>query len=92
MLIYYAFILDSIFKLVAPKGSDLGSELTWQTSMLYSYIVLLIYVNETIYLYGNLPFYKIQFNCFMARDDSSGAKIIPKYILWVRGLVPFSEF
>ena len=41
------------------------------------------------YLYGNLPFYKIQVNRFMAQDDSSGAKIIPKYILWMRGLVPF---
>ena len=48
MLTYYAFTLDSIFKLVPPKISDLGSELTWQTNMLYSYIVLLIYVNETI--------------------------------------------
>ena len=42
MLMYYVFTLDSVFKLVPPKGS----ELTWQTSMLYSYIVLLIYVNE----------------------------------------------
>ena len=25
----------------------------------------------------------------MAQDDSSAAKIIPKYILWMRGLVPF---
>ena len=41
------------------------------------------------YLYGNLPFYKIQVNNVMAWDDSSGAKIIPKCILWVRGLVPF---
>ena len=90
MLMYYAFTLDSIFKSVPPKGSDLGSELTWQTSVLY--IVLLIYVNETIYLYGNLPFYKIQVSHFMAWDDSHGAKIIPKYILWVRGLVPFFEF
>ena len=40
-------------------------------------------------LYGNLPFYKIQVNRFMAWDESSGAKIIPKCILWVRGLVPF---
>ena len=44
------------------------------------------------YLYGNLPFYKIQVNRFMAQDDSSGAKIIPKYTLWMRGLVSFSEF
>ena len=42
---------------------------TWQTSMLHSNIVLLIYVNETIYLYGNLPFFKIYVNHFMAQDD-----------------------
>ena len=41
------------------------------------------------YLYGDLPLYKIQVNCFMAWDESSGAEIIPKYILWVKGLVPF---
>ena len=41
------------------------------------------------YLYGNLPFYRIQVNHFMAQDDSSGAKIIPKYILQMRSLVPF---
>ena len=41
------------------------------------------------YLYGNLPFYKIQVNHFMARDESPGAKIIPKCILWMGGLVPF---
>ena len=33
------------------------------------------------YLYGNLPFFKIQVTHFMARDESSGAKIIPKCIL-----------
>ena len=55
-------------------------------------MVLLIYVSETIYLYGNLPFFKIHANPFMARDDSPGAKIISKCILWVTGLVPFSEF
>ena len=48
MLMYYAFTPDSVFKSVQPKNWDLGSELTWQTSMLYSDIVLLIYVNETI--------------------------------------------
>ena len=42
MLIYYVCTLDSVFKSVPPEGS----ELSWQTSMLYSYIVLLIYVNE----------------------------------------------
>ena len=60
--------------------------------MLYSYTVLLIYVNETIYLYGNLPFFKSQVNHFMALVDSPGAKIISKAILWAGGLVLFSEF
>ena len=42
---------------------------TQQTSMFYSYIVLLIYVNETIYLLGNLSFFKIRVDHFMAWDD-----------------------
>ena len=49
-----------------------------KTSMFYSYIVLLIYVNETIYLYGNLPFFKIHVNHFLAQDDSPGTKVILK--------------
>ena len=44
MLMHYAFTLDTVFKSVPPKGS----ELTWQTSMLSSCIVLLIHVNRTI--------------------------------------------
>ena len=40
----------------------------------------------------NVPLYKIQVNRFMALDNWPGAKIIPKYILRVRDLVPFSEF
>ena len=44
MLMYYAFTPDSVFKLVPPNGS----EPTWQTSMLYSDIFLLVYVYETI--------------------------------------------
>ena len=41
---YYVFTPNYVFKLVPP----LGSEPTWQTSILYSYIIPLIYVNETI--------------------------------------------
>ena len=59
--------------------------------MLYSDTVPLIYVNKTICMVI-FPFYKIQVNCFMAQDDSPGAKIISECVLWVRGLVPFSEF
>ena len=84
MLMYYAFTPDSVFKLVPPNGS----EPTSQTSMLYLDIVSPNLCKQN-YLYGNLPFYKIQVNHFMAQDEPFGAKIIPKCILWVRGLVPF---
>ena len=63
-----------------------------QTSTFYSFIVLLIYVNESIYLLGNLPFFKIHVNPFMAQDNSPCANIISKCMSWVRGLVPVSEF
>ena len=60
---------------------------------LTNHYVILRYCSPNLckrnYLYGNLPFYKIQVNRFMALDESSGAEIIPKYILWMRGLVPF---
>ena len=39
-----------------------------------------------------MPFFKIHVNHFMAQDDSTGANVISKCMLWVRGLVPFSEF
>ena len=83
LMYYYAFAPNSVFKSVLPYGS----EPTLQTSMLYSDIVPLIYVND--YLYGNLCFFKIQVNRSMAQDEPFCAKIIPKCILWVRGLVPF---
>ena len=86
MLMYYAFTPESVFKSVWLKAQ------TWLDKPVCYAHNLLIYVNETIYLYGNLPFFKIHVNHFMARDDSPGAKIISKCILWVRGLVSSSEF
>ena len=53
-------------------------------------IFLLICVNKTMYSLGNLPFFKIHVNRFMAQDDSAFANVISKYMLWVRGLVPLS--
>ena len=76
MLMCYVFTQDSVFRLVPPKGS----ELTRQTSMFYSYLFLLIYVNETIYLLGNLPFFKIHVNHFMAWDDSPAASVISMHV------------
>ena len=76
MLMYYVFTEDSVFRLVPPKGS----ERTQQTSMFYSYLVLLIYVTETIYLLGNLSFFKIHVNHFMAWDDSPAANVISMHV------------
>ena len=58
--------------------------------MCFSYrnAFLLSYVNETIYLLGNLPFFKIHVNGFMAQDDSPCANVMSKCMLWMRGLVP----
>ena len=44
-------------------------------------VVLLIYVNETMYLLGNLPFFKIHVNRFMAQDDSPGANVISMHVV-----------
>ena len=49
--------------------------------MFYPHIVLLIYVNETRYLLGNLPFFKIHVNHFMALDDPPGANVISMHVV-----------
>ena len=65
----------------------------WLRTYLTNQYVILRYCSPNLckwnYLYGDLPFFKIQVNHFMAQDKPFGAKIIPKCILWVRGLVPF---
>ena len=86
MLMNYVFTLDSFFKLVCLR-------LRTDKPVCFTYAnVLLSYVNETMYLLGNLPFFKIHVNRFMAWDDSPYANVISKCTLWVRCLVPFSEF
>ena len=52
-----------------------------QNSMFSSYLVLLIYVKEMIYLPGNLPFFKIHVNHFFARDDSPAAHVISMHVV-----------
>ena len=84
MLMNHVFTLDSVFKLVPPKTQN---QFDKPVSFPHT-IALLIYVNETMYLLGNLPFYKIHVNRFMAWDDSPCANVISKCMLWVRGLVP----
>ena len=84
MLMCYAFTPNSVFKSGLPK---------WLRTYLTSQYVILRHCSPNLckwnYLHCTLPFYKFQVNHFIARDDLSGVKIIPKYILWMRGLVPF---
>ena len=86
----YAFTLDSVF-LQDGSHYDSGLVRAQQTSMFYSYIVLLIYVNETIFTWKPI-FLQDSCQCFTARDDSPCAHVISNCMLGVRGLVPGSEF
>ena len=78
---------------IYPKLCLQVSSASWLRTCLTNQYVIFRYCSPNLcrrnYLYGDLPLYKIQVNCFMAWDESSGAEIIPKYILWVKGLVPF---
>ena len=81
----YVFILDAIFLQVrSPKSQNVLDKPVCFTHG----NVLLSYVNETIYLLGNLPFFKIHVNHFMAQDDSPCANVISKCMWWVRDLMP----
>ena len=53
----------------------------WLDKTSVFYLILLIYVNETIYLLGNLPFFKIHVNHFMAWDDSPAANVISMHVV-----------
>ena len=87
-ILSYANVLYIYPKLCLQVGSA-----SWLRTYLTNQYVILRYCSSNLckwnYLYGDLPFFKIQVNHFMAQDELFGAKIIPKYILWVRGLVPF---
>ena len=83
----YANVLCLYPKLCLQVGSASWPR-TYLTSMLYSDIVPLIYVNETICMVV-CPSLRFKLIILWAQDKPFGVKIIPKCILWVRGLVPF---
>ena len=75
------FVLSYVNVLcIYPKLCLQVGSAQWLRTYLTNQYVILRYCSPNLckqnYLYGNLPFYKIQVNCFMARDESSGAKII----------------
>ena len=87
MLMNYVFTLDSVFKWVPPKTQNpLNKPVCFTHAN-----VLLSYANETVFT-RKLPFFKILVNHFMAQDNSPCANVISKCMLWVRRLVPVSEF
>ena len=88
MIMNYVFTLGSVFNSVLPKTQNRLDKPVCFTHA----NILLSYVSETMYLLGNLPFFKIHVNCFMTQDDSPCASAISKCMLWVRGLVHLSHF
>ena len=78
---------------IYPKLCLQVSSAFWLRTHLTNQYVILRYCSSNLcrwnYLYGDLSFFKIQVNHFMAQDERFHAKIITKCILWVRGLVPF---
>ena len=63
---------------------QVGSAFLLRTYLTNQYVILR-YCSSNLcklnYLYGDLPFFKIQVNYFMAQGKPFGAKIIPKCIL-----------
>ena len=83
MIISYVFTLDSVFL------QDSEPILDKAVCFIHGNVIL-SNVNETVYLHGNLPFFKNRVNCFMVWDDSPCAKVISKSMLWVRDPVILS--
>ena len=88
-ILSYANVLYIYPKLCLQVGSAFWAQNLLDKPVCY----ILQYCSSNLckwnYFYGALPFFKVQVNPFMAQDKPFGAKVIPKYILWVRGLVPF---
>ena len=74
MIMNYVFTPGSVFKSVLPK---IQNRLDKPVCFTHANI-LLNYVNETMSLLRNLPFFKIHVNCFMAPDGSPGVNVISK--------------
>ena len=83
----YAFTLDSVFKWAPPKTQNRLDKPVWFTHA----NVLLSYVSETIFAWKP-EFPQDSCQSFYGRDNSPCASVMSKCKLFVRGLVPVSEF
>ena len=80
-ILSYANVLCIYPKLFLQVGSSF-----WLRTYLANQYVILRYCPSNLckwnYLCGDLPFFKIQVNRFMAQDEPFGAKIIQKGGAW----------
>ena len=72
--------ISARFWLQVGSPSRLRSDFE-QNSMFSSYLVLLIYVKEMLYLPGILPFFKIHVNQCLAPDDSPAANVTSRHVV-----------
>ena len=83
-ILNYANVLCIYPKLCLQVGSAF-----WLRTYLINQYVILRYCSSNLcewnYLYGDLPFFKIQVNHFMAQDEPFGAKKYPKMHLMGEG-------
>ena len=85
------FVLNYVNTLcIYPKLCLQVGSTSWLRTYLTNQYVILRYCSPNLckwnYLYGDLPFFKIQVNHFMAQDEPFGAKIIAHGIFQARVL------
>ena len=89
MLMYYVFTLDSVFKSVRLKAENQLDKPVCYTHTLFSLSMLMkLYLCLEICLSSRF----MSIVLYITQDDSPDANVISKCVLWMRGLVPVSEF
>ena len=77
MIMNYVFTLGSVFNSVLPKTQN---RLDKPVCFIHANI-LLSYVNETMSLLRNLPFFKIHVNHFMAQESTLSQCYLKMYVV-----------
>ena len=77
MIMNYVFTLGSVFNSVLPKTQNRLDKPACFTHA----NILLSYVNETMSLLGNLPFFKIHVNHFMAQENTLSQCYLKMYVV-----------
>ena len=77
MIMNYVFTLGSVFNSVLPKTQNRLDKPACFTHA----NILLSYVNETMSLLRNLPFFKIHVNHFMAQENTLSQCYLKMYVV-----------